>query len=98
MTHNAKVKNAPIIIGEITDRGCSKPHDDAGGIAFASLQIRLSSYRDTPEGQRDWAAMSLAERTTLIWAATHGIQADGTLYEITNKDSALLGDLNALTT
>ena len=70
--------------------------DDQGGILLPALQIRLSYYRDTTDGQQDWAAMTKDERDALVWAATHGVLVDGTVYEVTNFDASLLRDLEYL--
>ena len=93
------VKNGPLM-GEITHW---KSHalsddrsDDQGGILLPALQIRLSYYRDTTDGQQDWAAMTKDERDALVWAVTHGVLVDGTVYEVTNFDASLLRDLGYL--
>ena len=92
------VKNR-LIMAEITHREGPAFGDDGSdgqGILSPPLQIRLSYYRDTTDGQQDWAAMTKDERDALVWAATHGVLVDGTVYEVTNFDASLLRDLEYL--
>ena len=99
LTIMVSLKNR-LIMGEIMPRKGSAlsddRSDDQGGILLPALQIRLSYYRDTTDGQQDWAAMTKDERDTLVWMATHGVLVDGTVYEVTNFDASLLRDLGYL--
>lgn len=93
-SNNRNVPNR-LIMAEIT--GWEGPSSgDAGGILMPTQQIRLSYYRDTTEGRRDWATMTTDERDNLVWMATHTILVDGTVCEVTHHDTLLLRDLGYL--
>lgn len=86
-----------LIIGEISAKDLSVLEEsEGGGILSPALPIRLAYFRDTEDGRQEWAAMTPEERNRLVWMATHGIQVDGTVYEVTNIDHELLRDLASL--